>query len=82
MSDIALQNPMAGAWWRLAAVARQVVLGIADGFAAAQRYERLAAMSDAELARRGLTREDGALVCCLWGAVSALRCRPGFLVTL
>jgi hypothetical protein len=35
-----------------------MLTGIAEGFAAAQRYERLAAMSDAELARRGLTRED------------------------
>jgi hypothetical protein len=58
MTDIALQNPTTGAWRRFAHASRQALLGIAEGFAAAQRYERLAAMSDAELARRGLTRED------------------------
>jgi hypothetical protein len=58
MSGIALQDPTAGAWRRFAHASRQALLGIAEGFAAAQRYERLAAMSDAELARRGLTRED------------------------
>ena len=58
MSDIALRIPAAGAWRRFAAASRQVLLGVADGFAAAQRYERLAAVSDAELARPGLIRED------------------------
>ncbi|MGH6898771.1 MAG: hypothetical protein ACREJ5_19835 [Geminicoccaceae bacterium] len=58
MTDIALQRPTAGTWRRLANASKRVLLGIADGFAAAQRYQRLAAMSDAELARRGLTRED------------------------
>jgi hypothetical protein len=58
MTDIALPIPAAGAWRRFADTSRQVLLGIAAGFAAARRYERLAVLSDAELARRGLTRED------------------------
>jgi hypothetical protein len=58
MSEIALHVPAAGSWRRLVHASRQVLLGIADGFAAAQRYNKLAAMSDAALARRGLTRED------------------------
>jgi hypothetical protein len=37
---------------------RQVWLGLADGLEAAHRYERLAASSDGELARLGITRED------------------------
>jgi hypothetical protein len=37
---------------------REARLGIAEGFAAARRYERLAILSDGELARRGLRRED------------------------
>jgi hypothetical protein len=58
MTEIALRAPACGAWRRLAETSRQVLLGIAEGFAAARRYERLAAMSDTELARRGLRRED------------------------
>ena len=58
MSDIALPGATTGGWQRLAEASRQVLLGIAEGFAAAQRYRRLAAMSDAALARRGLSRED------------------------
>ena len=58
MTDIALQNQGAGVWRRFLHASRQALLGVAEGFMAAQRYERLAAMSDAALARRGLTRED------------------------
>jgi hypothetical protein len=58
MTDIALQVPAAGAWRRFACALRETRLGIAEGFAAAHRYERLAAMSDARLAQMGLTRED------------------------
>jgi hypothetical protein len=58
MRDVTWQNPTAGALDRLANAWRQVLLGIADGLAAAHRYDRLAAMGDAELARLGLTRED------------------------
>lgn len=58
MRDVTWQNPTAGALERLADGLRQVLLGIGDGLAAARRYERLAAMSDAELARLGLARED------------------------
>jgi uncharacterized protein YjiS (DUF1127 family) len=32
--------------------------GVQDGVRAARAYERLSAMSDAELARRGLSREE------------------------
>jgi uncharacterized protein YjiS (DUF1127 family) len=32
--------------------------GVQDGLRAARAYERLSPMSDAELARRGLSRED------------------------
>jgi hypothetical protein len=31
---------------------------MAEGFAAARRYERLSSLSDAQLQRLGLTRED------------------------
>ena len=58
MSDIALRVPAAGAWRRFADALRETRLGIAEGFAAARRYERLAVLSDGELARRGLRRED------------------------
>jgi hypothetical protein len=58
MTEIALHGPAAGSWQRLIHASRQVLVGIAEGFAAAQRYKRLAAMSDAALARRELTRED------------------------
>jgi hypothetical protein len=58
MSAIALRAPMAGGWRRLAEALRETRLAVAEGFAAARRYERLAVLSDAELARRGLSRED------------------------
>ena len=57
MSEMALRSAAAGPWRRFAG-ARQVLVGIADGFAAARRHGRLAAMSNAELARREFTRED------------------------
>ena len=37
---------------------RQTWLGLRDGIRAAWRYQRLNAMSDAELARRGIARAD------------------------
>ena len=58
MTDIALERPPGGSWHRLANAARRLVLGLADGLGTARRYRRLAAMSDAQLARRGLTRND------------------------
>jgi hypothetical protein len=58
MTDIALPVPAAGVLRRFAGASRQILRDIAAGFAAARRYERLAVLSDAELARRGLTRED------------------------
>jgi hypothetical protein len=36
----------------------QLVLGLAEGFVAMQRYWRLAALSEGALARRDLMRED------------------------
>jgi hypothetical protein len=58
MTEIALHGPTTGSWRRFTEGSREVLLGIAEGFAAAHRYRRLANMSDATLARRGLTRED------------------------
>jgi hypothetical protein len=63
MSDLALhhtaaQNLATGGWRQFATTMRQVWLGLADGLEAAHRYERLAASSDGELARLGITRED------------------------
>jgi hypothetical protein len=58
VSAIALVVPAARPWRRFADAVRKTGLGIAEGFAAARRYERLAVLSDGELARRGLRRED------------------------
>ena len=64
MSDLALHHTAAarhsatGAWRQLTTTLRQAWLGLREGFEAARRYERLAASSDAELARLGITRED------------------------
>jgi hypothetical protein len=69
MSEMALWRPTTGIWRRIGGASHQMLLGIAEGFAAARRYERLALMSDAELARRGLAREDLA-----WFAVYGEHC--------
>jgi hypothetical protein len=64
MSDLALHPtaaarvPAAGAWRRFTTGLRQAWVGLRDGLEAAHRYERLAASSEAELARLGITRED------------------------
>jgi hypothetical protein len=58
MSDIALHETTTGALQRLIEGWRRLLLGIGEGMRAARRYERLAALSDAELARRGLSRTD------------------------
>jgi hypothetical protein len=64
MSDLVLHHtaaapdPAAGAWRQFTTSLGQVWLGLRDGLEAAHRYERLAAASDAELARLGITRED------------------------
>jgi len=71
MTDIALPAPAASAWHRLTRISREVLLGLAEGFAAARRHERLAAMSDAQLARMGLAREDVP-----WFAMYGERRRP------
>jgi hypothetical protein len=58
MSDIALHKTTGGALRRLSEGFRWFVAGIAEGIAAARRYERLAALREAELARLGLKRTD------------------------
>jgi hypothetical protein len=63
----------AGGVRRLTDACRRFLLAVADGVAAARRYEKLASMSDAELARLGITREDVP-----WFAYSGERpARPG-----
>ena len=49
MNDVALRTTGHGAWRRFADGCRQVLLAMAEGFAAARRYQRLAMLSDAEL---------------------------------
>lgn len=58
MSDIALRKTRAGALQRLIETSRRLLLGIGEGIRAARRYERLAALSDGDLARQGLSRTD------------------------
>jgi hypothetical protein len=58
MSGVALQTTGHGAWPRFANACRQLLLAIAEGFAAARRYRRLAMLSDAELRQLGATRRD------------------------
>jgi hypothetical protein len=65
MSDVALQTIGRGAWRRFADGCRQFLLGMAEGFAAARRYQGLAMLSDGELSQLGVTRRDLA-----WFAVS------------
>jgi hypothetical protein len=65
VSNVALFDPTTRARTalaRLGSSGRRLLLGIAEGVAAARRYESLAALSEAELARRGLAREDLARV--------------------
>jgi hypothetical protein len=71
MTDIALPELATSAWHRFTRLSREVLFGIAEGFAAARRYDRLAAMNDAQLARMGLVRED-----VLWFAMYGERRRP------
>jgi hypothetical protein len=57
--NLTLQRSADGTRWRrFASGCRQLLIGIAEGVAAARRYERLAAMHDRALARRGLRRSD------------------------
>jgi hypothetical protein len=58
MNAVALQTTGRGAWWRFVSGCRQFLLGMAEGFAAARRYRRLSILSDAELRRLGVTRQD------------------------
>jgi hypothetical protein len=57
MDAVALQT-RGGAWRRFANGCHQFLLGVAEGFAAARRYRRLAMLSDAELRQLGATRRD------------------------
>ena len=58
MSDVALQTTGRGAWRRFAHGCRQLLLGMAEGFAAARRYRELLTLSDAELRQLGVARRD------------------------
>jgi hypothetical protein len=58
MNDVALRTTGHGAWRRFAEGCRQFLLAMAEGFAAARRYERLAMLSDPELRQLGVTRQD------------------------
>jgi hypothetical protein len=58
MSDVALQSKPVGVLRRLADALRELGFGVAEGFAAARRFENLLTTSDAELARLGITRHD------------------------
>jgi hypothetical protein len=58
MSAVALHTTGRGAWRRFVNGFRQFLLGMAEGYAAARRYRRLSILSDAELRRRGVTRQD------------------------
>jgi len=58
MSVVALPVGTPTAWRRSVDALRDLLSGIAEGFAAARRYPRLALMGGAELERRGLTRDD------------------------
>lgn len=59
---------VAGVLQHLTGACRRLLLAVADGVGAVRRYERLARMSDAELARLGITRADVP-----WFAVSGER---------
>jgi hypothetical protein len=58
MTDVALPATGSSGWRRTIDVVREFLLAMAEGFAAARRYDRLATLSDAQLARLGITRED------------------------
>lgn len=58
MSDAALRITLPATRRRVGDAVRQALLGIIEGIAAARRYERLAAMSDRDLARFGISREE------------------------
>ena len=51
---------------------RKTWLGLRDGVRAARTYRRLSAMSDAELARRGITRKEVLRIAMLSEPVSGL----------
>jgi hypothetical protein len=58
MTDLALSATGSHGWHRAVDAVRELVLAMAEGLAAARRYERLSNLSDAQLQRLGLTRED------------------------
>ena len=58
MSDVALDITGRGAWRRFVRACRQFLRAMAEGYAAAGRYRKLSILSDAELGRLGLTRQD------------------------
>jgi hypothetical protein len=58
MTDLALPVTGSSGWRRMVDSTREFLLAMAEGFAAARRYDRLSTLSDAQLARLGITRED------------------------
>ena len=58
MTDLALPVTGSSGWRRAVHTIREFARAMAEGFAAARRYERLSALSDAQLHRLGLARED------------------------
>jgi hypothetical protein len=58
MTELALPITGSSGWRRTIDAIREFLLAMAEGFAAARRYDRLSMMSDAQLRRLGITRED------------------------
>lgn len=58
MTDLALPATGSSGWRRVLQPFREFALAMGEGLAAARRYERLSALSDSQLHRIGLARED------------------------
>jgi hypothetical protein len=58
MTDVALPATGSSGWRRTIDAVREFLLAMAEGFAAARRYDRLSTLSDAQLSRLGIARED------------------------
>jgi hypothetical protein len=58
MSVLALERPTAGALRTVRVACGEFLAAVAQGVAAAQHYERLSLMSDGELRRLGIERQD------------------------
>jgi hypothetical protein len=58
MSVLVLESPTAGGLRRILAACGAFLAAFAEGVTAAQHYERLSLMSDGELRRLGIERQD------------------------